>query len=1176
MPVQWTPEQLQAIQARGGTLLVSAAAGSGKTAVLVERVLRRLTDPVDPCGADELLVVTFTRAAAAQMRERIDAALGERLRLDPGSALLLRQQQLLPLAQISTIDSFCMRLVREHAPALGLPQDLRMLDDSERTLIRAEAAEEALEAAYARDEPAFRLLGLLLEVSGDDARLRESLQKAADMALASADSGAWFDSLLEEYRAPRPPGESPWGEIQLAEAAQKLEYCAALAGQCAEEVKQYPPLEEKYAPAFLADLERIGHLRREVKRGEWDSLREALQNVEFGDLSPKPRQFDAAVAKAFQARRALYKDEIKKLPKLFCVSGMEYREDMEALAPVASCFVALTRDMIARCGEKKARRQAADFGDMLRWALALLVTPEGARTPLARQIGAQYREILVDEYQDVNGAQGRLFEALSRDGKNLFLVGDVKQSIYRFRQASPELFLEKRRAFSPYEGASRAPYDGPAYILLGKNFRSRPGITDAVNFTFRQLMRAEAAEIEYTREEELVCGSQFPPAAGPDTSLWLLEYDPDEEDSAAAEARHIARWIAREVDSGRRSPRDFCILLRNYRKLGMAYAGALQSAGVPAHAVESESLFQSREIQLLLSLLRVVDNPAQDVPLAAVLLSPMAGFCADDLARWRAIYKGQEGAAEETGLYRCLALAAAEGDARCAVFLERLAAWRRMAAICAPGDLVRWLLEETGLLAIAGAMRQPARRRANLHRLAEYALDYGERPGAALSGFLRYMRRVEEGETLLAVSVVSESADVVRVMSVHKAKGLEFPVCILAQCSHRFNLRDAWDPLLLHARAGLGLQRPDPENRRRLPTLCHAAVQTAIRRGTLAEELRLLYVAMTRAKEQLILLVSEKDSHKKLQNAAAKLTFGAPRIAPVTVQSANSFADWLLSAALRHPGAHVLRAAAGLDSSIVLPACERMDFVMDQSMPAAADPEAQTAQATAEPTPELMTLVRQRLEYRYPYTALSRLAAKRAVSELTEQAQQEAFAFSSRPAFLRADSITAAQRGTAMHAFLQFADYKNASQNLDDEILRLRSLGYLSQREADALERGKLERFFASGFAKRMLNAELMREKKFTLRIPAWELAQDDPLIPPGAVQGESIVVQGIIDCAFEEDGRLILLDYKTDRVQALELLEDRYGEQLRLYRRAMRECFGMEVSETLIYSFWLGDFVAV
>jgi len=1154
MPTDWTPAQLHAINARGGSLLVSAAAGSGKTAVLVERVLRLLSDPVDPCGADELLVVTFTRAAAAQMRERIDAALEERLRAQPHNTALLRQQQLLPLAQICTIDSFCLALVKEHAASLDLPQELRLLDESERMLLRAEAAEEALEAAYRADEAAFRQLGLLLELSGDDRRLQKLLQRAADMALAQPAPGAWLDALPGRYESALPPGETLWGQIQLEEACERLSLCGALAAQSLTDLAADPPLYDQYAPALQADTALAARLEQAARLGDWDDLRAQLGNIAYQKFKPKSKNCDAVLAEFCQNRRKLFKKELEKLPKLFCVGEAEHKDDMAALAPVAAAFAELVRDFIARCREQKARRQAADFNDVLHWALDLLVLPDGSRAQLALDIGAGLREILVDEYQDVNAAQGMLFEALSKNGENLFLVGDVKQSIYRFRQASPELFLQKRA--------------GPS-LILGKNFRSRPGITDAVNFTFRQLMSARAAEIEYTPEEELVCRDDFAPSDSPDTELHLLAFDPEEEDGLAAEARYIAQWVAGEVAKGRR-PRDFCILLRSDHRPGMAYAQALREMGVSAYALETEGLFRSREIQILLSLLRVIDNPAQDVPLVAVLLSPVVGFSPDGLALLRTNHR------DAPGLYHCVRMAAEEGDAQCAAFLDRLAAWRRAAAVSAIGDLTRWLLEETALLAVAGAMPQPAKRRANLHRLTDYALAFGAR-GGALSAFLRYMARIEADETLLAVNTVSETADVVRVMSIHRAKGLEFPVCILAQCAKKFNLMDSrLDPLLLHAQAGLGLQRPEEETRRRLQTLPHAALQTAIRRGTLSEELRLLYVAMTRAKEKLLLLCSDQNPAQRLQKLAAGLTMARERLEPAQVQGAGSFADWLLSAFLRHPDAQILREAAGLPADVILPAKEHISF----TMPSACSDMRLSEQCdgaihTAEPTQDLRAFVRERLEYRYPREHLSRLAAKRAVSELTEQAQQAAFEFTSRPAFVRAGGITAAQRGTAMHAFLQYADYRGALDGLDGEIARLCEHGYLTPRDAKALERDKLARFFASPFAARMLaSGNLMREKKFTLRIPAAEF--EDPVVAPEDVEGEYVVVQGIIDCAFEENGALVLLDYKTDRVEGLEVLRERYGGQLKYYRRAMRECFRLEVAETLIYSFWLGDWIEI
>ena len=1137
--MQWTPEQEQAIESRGGTVLVSAAAGSGKTSVLVERVLRRLCDPARPCKIDELLIVTYTRAAAAHMREEIAKALEKKLRQEPGNLHLLRQKQSLPLAEICTIDSFCMRLVKEHGLLLGLPPELRVLDQSELLLLRAQAAEECLEAAYLADEPAFQRLGLLLEVGGDDRQLIKRVHQAADLALASPDPRAWLNGLPMAYQSSLPPRETPWGRLQLEEAAARLEYSMALCAKSLADLEGDLLLQKQYAPAFRADLALAEELLTLVRAGDWDAL--YYSNPKPVSFKPKPKECDETLVERCKARRETIKESLTGLPKLFCVSTAGHLEDMAAIAPVAEAFAALVLDYLDRYKDLKMQRQASEFNDNLHWAIALLTDEDGGRTDIARQLGKQYQEILVDEYQDANAAQERLFQAISRDGANLFLVGDVKQSIYRFRQANPALFMEKRRSFAPYDSTAY-----PACILLGKNFRSRPGVVDCVNIVFRQLMRADAMEIEYSREEELICGREFDPADAPDAELHLLRCS--EEDIVEAEARYIAGWIAAEMERTGRRPGDFCILLRSDKKPGMAYAAALQRVGVEAYATESESLFQSREVQLLLSLLRVIDNPVQDIPLASVLLSPFVGFTPDDLAQ---LPKAQS-------LFQSLQESGVRSqETRAAAFLEQLKIWRRIAASNAPGDLLRHLLEDTALPEIAGAMRHPARRRANLHRLTEYAAAFSERPGASLSGFLRYIDRVEADQSLLAVNVISETADVVRVMSIHKSKGLEFPVCILARCGAQFNLRDLNSPLLLHDQLGLGLQRPDMAARVRLPTLPHMAMKTAGKCGALSEELRLLYVAMTRAKERLVLLCGMEEPEKSLCTLAGRLTNEA-RFPPALLWSAISFAHWLLPALSRQPNMIVFAEPPPVESLRL------------------------SAKESCLPPPDscLLREVATRLAYRYPYLSLTRLPAKRAVSELTEQAQQERFAFSTRPDFTRQDSISAAQRGTAMHAFLQFADFRRAAAGLDQEIELLHQLGYLTKRDTQALEKVKLRQFFGSEFCARMLRAPaLLREKKFTLRIPASELCEpqtQSDLFEIAITGGETIVVQGIVDCAFEENGRLILLDYKTDRVESLDTLRERYGGQLRLYRRAMRECFGMEVAEALVYSFWLGAGVRI
>jgi len=1110
-----TPQQQQAMEARGGSLLVSAAAGSGKTAVLVQRVLRYFTQ--ENCRADELLIVTFTRAAAAQMRAKIDEAITKQLKQEPDNYALRKQQQLLPLADICTIDSFCLKLVQEHGAAAGLPAQVRLLDDSELRAIRAQAMEETLEAAYAGADENFTSLGLLLEFAGDDTKLARRVQAAANMALATPNPQAWLRGLLAD-------NTTQWLEILLGHAQELLQDCRAMCFLDSD-------------AALLDSLLALQH---------WDELRAGLQSVSYARL---PRGHDDID----KERRKRMKKQLESLVKLFCVSMAEHAEDMLALAPIAARFVQLVEDYIARCDAAKDARQAADFNDIMHWALRLLHNEDGSKSALAQQLGEQYREILVDEYQDINAAQGQLFHAVSRNGENLFMVGDVKQSIYGFRQASPALFIEKRDTYARYDGEHY-----PACVVLGKNFRSKPGVTDCVNFAFRQLMRRQAAEIEYSEDEELVCGRNDLSVC--DAELHLLEYT---DDMAQAEAQHIAQWIASEIANSQLRPRDFCILLRADKASGMVYAQALQNAGVQAYAAQSESLFASREVQLLLSLLRVVDNPVQDIPLTALLLSPMVGFAPGDLARLRTQHK-------LAGVYHVMRAAADAGDAQCVAFFAQLAQWRELAAVCSVGDLVRTLLEDSGLLALAAVMKSPARRRANLLRLADYARDYGARNASGLSGFLRYLDRIEQEQSLLAANVMSETADVVRIMSIHKSKGLEFPVCILAQCSKSFNLLDTRETLLLHSKAGLGLQRPEPEHRSRLQTLPHSAVKTAIKRSTLAEELRLLYVAMTRAKDRLIMLSSHASAEKALQAAAVRANFDQPSFSSAMVQGANCYADWLLPALLRHPCAGELRDIAGLDCTVILPAAEKLRVIIAQAQEHAQADEQATAQPPAVDE-ALRKLVQERLDYVYSYAALNQLAAKQAVSELAEQAAQDQFAFSQRPAFTRAQGIAAAHRGSAMHAFLQYCHYPAAAADLAGEIARLEQLGYLTVRDVKSLEREKLERFFASDFARRMQKSPtLLREQKFTMSIPAHELL-DDP-----AAQGEEIVVQGIIDCAFEEDGALILLDYKTDRVDDMQALIGRYGVQLKLYRRAMQECFGVTVAQTLIYSFWLGDWVEI
>lgn len=1166
---KWTPDQHNAIEARGGALLVSAAAGSGKTAVLVERVIQRLLDPINGCDADRLLIVTFTKAAAAEMRERITAAVSARLAAHPDDARLLRQQMLLPCASICTIDSFCNDLVRENFHKLDLSPDYKILDAGEIALLRGEAMDTVLEEFYQENDPAFTELLELVRKGRDDAELTQTVCCLYDYTQAYPFPEEWIANARALCRADLPEKENPW----MAEIRAYLGEALTFARQATEGtlalLESEPGLCEKYAPTFESDLTALSRVR-DTLGGEWDALCEATASIKFVRMPNAPKEYaDSPVKAAAKEGRDRVKDTVKKIQEALCANAAENAEDMAYLSPLLKKLFDLTLRFAEEFARLKREKHAADFSDIEHMALSLLIERKGGqicRSPLAEELSARYAEILVDEYQDTNEAQDLLFRMLSRGESNLFLVGDVKQSIYRFRQAMPEIFLNRRDRLPPYEHENY-----PARITLGRNFRSRRGVTGMVNFLFRQLMSKPLGEMEYTKEEELVPAASYPESPEPDCELHLLDAGEKGDDSAAVyEARYIAARINEMLragltvqEGGKIRParrKDFCILLRGVKGRADVYVQALARCGVPAWAELSGGFFDTAEIRTMLSLLRILDNPLQDVPLLSVLFSPIYGFAPDEAAALREIKK-------HTPLYRCMTQAAKQGDKKCEAFLSQLSFLRRLSATLPAESLLRRLYEETGYPALVQVMDGAAQRAANLQLLLSYAAKYEAAGHQGLTGFIRFIDRLEEQQAQLsAASAVSESADVVRVMSIHKSKGLEFPVCILANCAGAFNQSGRNQRLLLHARLGAGLMRRDEETLRLFSTIPHTAVRLASERSELSEELRVLYVALTRAREKLLLVMTVKNPEKKLSALASALD-GQAAVPPFAVRGAKSYADWLLTAALRHPDAAALRALIPERKIPLLKA----DFSLRTFVcPAPAETGAAEATDVQElpPDPALEAEIRRRVEYVYPYAALSRSVAKRAASSLGERELQFSMIGVSRPSFLEKQGLTPAERGTALHKFMQFSDYRRAGEDPDAEVARLVEKGFLSEAEGTAVDRRRVTAFFQSPLAKRMLQSEtLLREYKFTFFLPAGEC--DEGL--PDAVSQEQVLVQGIADCVFVEDGKLIIVDYKTDRVSEEAALAERYRAQLSVYRRALAECIGLPVGQTLLYSFHLG-----
>lgn len=1173
--MKWTADQQKAITATGGTLLVSAAAGSGKTAVLVERVIGRLTDTENPCEVDRLLMVTFTRAAAAQMRERIGAAIAKRIAENPNDKRLIRQQMLLPFARICTIDSFCNDLVRENFHLLDLNPDYKIMDEGELKIIREEAADFVVEELYRENSPAARDLTELLIQGNDDGVLIDSIIRLYNEAQAYPAPEHWLQRLIEPFQAKQSVEKSVWGKIILAHIREGLAYCRSTSEALLAFIKKDDTVKNGYTPTFLSDIDLYDSLFSTLDTGSWDEISDALQTAAYQRIGSMPRGFSSPVKDSAQAMRNKLKDVIKKqLAPAMCATAAEHEEDIAYLAPIVKKLLEAVEMFKQKFTQLKSEVNGVDFSDVHHKALSLLVEIDEQgnprKTALAQEISQRYEEVLVDEYQDVNKAQDMLFTALSKGEKNLFMVGDVKQSIYRFRQAMPEIFLARRDSLPPYKKDNY-----PARIHLGTNFRSRKGVTGMINLVFSQIMSESVGEIEYTAEEELVPGAQYPESAAPDTEVHIIDISDGVQDSKAkTEALYIADLINDMIlngftvtDKAGERPaeyRDFCVLMRSPRDRAAVFVEEFAKSNIPSYSELSGGFFEAKEVAFMLSLMRVLDNPLQDIPLLTVLLSPVFGFTPDELAKLRVVVR--------TGsLYSCLIKAQNQGDKKCRAFLKKIEQLRRLSSTFAAGELIRHLLEETGYLAIAGAMSGGSQRRANLYLLQDYANTYEAAGHIGLSGFIRFIDKLDRSQSDLSTAAeLSEAANVVRIMSIHKSKGLEFPVCILANCASSFNTASQRGNIIINTAAGIGLRRRDIETFRQFDTISRQAAVLATARTNRSEELRVLYVALTRAKERLISVMSIKNPEKKLASLAGIIHSGE-KIAPFAVSNCSNIADWLLIAALRHPDAGLLRRSASTDGSIIVPT----DFALKVKCGTRGAPTQQDegGQEKAFADEKMMEIINSRLSYEYPYAALSTVVAKQAASELHEHGINRTFFAASRPAFMNRDGLTPAQKGTAIHKFMQYSDYEKARQDVITERDRLVEAGFLTSFEGEAVDAEKIKTFFASPLAKRIFNAnQILREQKFAIRIPARELY---PELPANTAD-ETVVVQGIADCAFVEDGELVILDYKTDRGVTPEQLARRYVAQLAIYRRALEECLGMKVKQTLLYSFELGKPVTV
>ena len=1143
-----TSAQRSAIEESGRAVLVSAAAGSGKTRVLTERLLRRIDSDAD---IDSFLVITFTKAAAAELKGRILDEISERLAVDPDNRRLRRQSALCAKAQIGTIDSFCQSFLREHCHAAQLSPEFRVIEEDRAEAIKQRVIQRVLDACYEAPDENFRLLSDTVGAGRDDKRLADTVLELHRKTQSHARPELWLRQQLEALEpAETDAGRTVWGAQMLEGMRDDALYWARRMDEMCALAADDVVVAAKYGPGFAETALSLHSFARACSLG-WDRARQALP-ISFPRLGTITNPPDPELKEYTKAVRELCKKSCAKYDKLLSADSEKLIADMHKTAPAMRALIELTLRFDRAYAAEKRRRAEVDFADLEHLTAQLLTNEDGSPTELARETSRRFCEIMVDEYQDVNRVQDDIFRALSKNGENLFMVGDVKQSIYRFRLADPLIFTEK---YEKYAFLSDAAENEPVKIMLQENFRSRREVIDGINVVFSACMSKKLGEIDYDENALLRCGGVYDDS-GCAPELILIDVKSDEEDlrdKTEKEAAVVADKILKLMASGMTvSGRalgygDIALLMRSANSVGETYRRELILRGIPVAAGQGGSFFAATEITSLMSLLAILDNPHQDIALIAVLRSSVFGFTADELTGIRLCDR-------EGDFYTALKKAA-ETNEKCAVFLETLNKLRSRSTDAPVDELLTFIYNELDLTAKCAAMQDAPQRLANLHMMLELSGRFAAGGFRGLHRFCRWLHQLAgRGGDMGAAG----ADDAVRIMTIHKSKGLEFPVVFLCDTSRRFNDADLKQTVLIHPELGLGAKVYDASRRLEYPGLARNAIKQRLRREMLSEEMRLLYVALTRARERLFVTAAVKDPEKKMQSMMLQCT--SP-MSPEVLIGAQSMADWMIYAQL----------CSGGDTF-------KLSLVSAAEAAAAQDDETELPHAA--PDAALVERLRRSLAFSYPHEAAARLPSKVTATELKHlepgDGEAASIAPESRSRFrtprLGDDRpLTPTQRGSAAHTFLQHVDYaKTGSETaLREELSRLTEQKFLTARQAESVDLGCILRLFASPIGRRIMNAgRLWREFKFSLLCPA------EKFFPGG--EGESVLLQGVIDCMIEENGGITIIDYKTDRVRGGEALERArsYAKQLEAYAYAAQRMTGRPVRECVLYFLYSGEIV--
>lgn len=1162
-----TPNQSLAIE-RQGNILVSAAAGSGKTAVLVERVIKLLTDDSRNINADELLIVTFTNAAAAEMRSRIEKRIDEECRKNPNSSALLRQKYLLSSAKICTIDSFCIDLVRENFDKLGIAPDFKIGENAVLNEINESVVYSILNRYIESNNTDF--LNLVDTVGGeyDEKKLAELLLSVYEFSRQLPNPEKWFNSILANYNYGNFNCENLWYNYAFTKAEILICEMRDITVNIIDGITNVKSLADHYLSSLYQLCNNLDELLNSAKTNNWDVFYNSLNSFYLPKLpTAKKGMGDYRECKALKEAFKQFKEKtLPTLSKLFYADFSFIQGQFKHLYPSISLFVDILKELDAAIFNEYNAQNTFTFHNIEHLALKLLCTEQDGKIVVSnegQELLEQYKEVMVDEYQDTNDLQDRLFLVLSNFEKKLFVVGDVKQSIYAFRGANPINFLNKKDRYILAENADETMAQK---IILANNFRTKDEVCDFINYFFEMFMTEKTGRIKYDGEERLIPTAVYPKTDTPAVNYNIIDVGNSIESSWVLEARQIANYIRdvmkqgeviRKDDKNLRNATygDFTILLRALTN-APTIINELKKQGIPVD-INLDSFNQNREISTILSLLRVIDNPDSDIELLTLLLSPIFAFSTDDLAVIRADKK-------DGSLYSAIINAANMGNLKANNFIERLAEYRLYSVTLKLPDLITKLLIETEFLNIISAFPDGVRRKNNLLLLVEIAQQYTQSGKVGLTRFIEFVNRSSD----VAKSTVSGNNSV-KIMTIHGSKGLQFPVCILAGTDSRFNDEDSKHSACYSIGYGMGLKYFDEVLKKPVTTIARETIIDDTKSTSLQDELRLLYVALTRTQDKLLILSTFKNFENSLEKYKNRLFMHNCEITSAFFNKTSSFADWLIPSLLLHPNGDALRSAGDMlevknDSTTI-----KIDIINGEEL---CENEVLKIEEYHTANNEMVDQIIKRTSFEYPYKDILKMRSKTSVSLLANKAESDKFAFSQRPSFMNSGNMSATDRGTAMHRVMQYFDFSKCDE-IDTEIDRLYEWQYISENEYNSLDKKALSKFFESDIFARIKNSPLVkREMQFLTEVSA-------TIIDPGLdekFKDENIIIQGAVDLCFKEDDGLVILDFKTDRTDDPYALANAYGKQLEIYALAAEKIFKMPVKEKVIYSFSLGKTVNI